>query len=102
MMDRRLFYCIGRLNAYFSGLVNSKEKSTLNTDLVKIALDKVTNPNILVNLVSRRVRQLSSGGGGMSRPLIDSAKPLGTADTALEEIVQDKISYERLKEEEMQ
>lgn len=74
----------------------------MNTDLVKIAMDKVTNPNILVNLVSRRVRQLSSGGGGMSRPLIESDKPLGTADTALEEIVQEKISFEKLREDEMQ
>jgi len=80
---------------------NSKEKSTLNSELVKQAMDKVTNPNILVNLVSRRVRQLSTGGGNMSRPFIESEEPLGTADTALEEIVQEKIYFEKLREEEM-
>ena len=35
----------------------------MNATLVKQALEKVLNPNILVNLVSRRVRQLNSGGG---------------------------------------
>ena len=80
---------------------NPKEKSTLNSELVKQALDKVINPNILVNLVSRRVRQLSTGGGNMSRPFIESEEPIGMADTALEEIVQDKIFFERLREEEL-
>jgi len=74
----------------------------LNSELVKQALDKVTNPNILVNLISRRVRQLSSGGGGMNRPFIESEKPLGSADTALEEIVQEKINFEKLSEDELQ
>ncbi|MGA0406503.1 MAG: DNA-directed RNA polymerase subunit omega [Limisphaerales bacterium] len=61
-------------------------------------MDRLINPNILVNLVSRRVRQLSTGGGGMSRPLIESEKPLGAADTALEEIIQEKIDFENVKE----
>jgi DNA-directed RNA polymerase subunit omega len=70
----------------------------LNSELVKQAMDRLINPNILVNLVSRRVRQLSTGGGGMSRPLIESEKPLGAADTALEEIIQEKIDFENVKE----
>ncbi|MGA1015047.1 MAG: DNA-directed RNA polymerase subunit omega [Limisphaerales bacterium] len=61
-------------------------------------MDRLINPNILVNLVSRRVRQLSTGGGGMRRPLIESEKPLGAADTALEEIIQEKIDFENVKE----
>jgi len=73
----------------------------LNSELVKQAMDKVTNPNILVNLVSRRVRQLSSGGGNMSRPFIESEQPLGAADTALEEIIQEKINFEKIKEDEV-
>ena len=80
---------------------NSKKKSKLNSELVTEALDKVTNPNILVNLVSRRVRQLSIGGGNMSRPFIESEQPLGAADTALEEIVQEKIHFEKIKEEDL-
>src|SRR3954470_23573733 len=34
----------------------------MNAELVKKALEIVLNPNILVNLISRRVRQLNSGG----------------------------------------
>jgi len=35
------------------------------------AAEKVGNPNVLVNLISRRVRQLNAGGGGLGRPLVD-------------------------------
>jgi DNA-directed RNA polymerase subunit K/omega len=47
-----------------------------------------------VNLVSRRVRQLNSGAGGMSRPLIDNVGNLGAADIALREIIEDKIGWD--------
>jgi DNA-directed RNA polymerase subunit omega len=60
---------------------------------MKQALAKVGNPNILVNLVSRRVRQLTSGGGGNNRPLIDQAGNLGAADTALLEIIEEKMGF---------
>ena len=66
----------------------------MNADLVKKALEKVPNPNILVNLVSRRVRQLNRGGGGTSRPLVSDIGSLGAADIALREIVEDKIGFE--------
>jgi DNA-directed RNA polymerase subunit K/omega len=59
---------------------------------MKLALAKVGNPNILVNLVSRRVRQLTSGGGS-SRPLVDQAGTLGAADIALLEIIEDKMAF---------
>jgi DNA-directed RNA polymerase subunit K/omega len=61
-------------------------------------LEKVGNPNILVNLVSRRVRQLNSASGSGSRPLVDSIEPLGVADIALLEIVEDRITWESLPE----
>ena len=66
----------------------------LNAELTKKALEKVGNPNVLVNLVSRRVRQLNSGGGAMSRPLIGDAGNLGAADIALLEIIEDKMGFE--------
>jgi len=66
----------------------------MNADLVKKALEKVPNPNILVNLVSRRVRQLNRGGGGSSRPLVSDISSLGAADIALREIIEDKIGWE--------
>ena len=66
----------------------------MNAELVKQALAKVGNPNILVNLISRRVRQLNSGGGSMSRPLIADITNMGLADVALLEIIEGKMGWE--------
>ncbi len=67
---------------------------TLNAELTRKALEKVGNPNVLVNLISRRVRQLTSGGGALSRPLVDDVGHLGAADIALREIIEEKIGFE--------
>jgi DNA-directed RNA polymerase subunit omega len=66
----------------------------LNSELCRQAVLKVGNPNVLVNLVSRRVRQLNSGGGSLSRPLILDTVGLGVADIALREILEDKITFD--------
>jgi len=66
----------------------------MNADLVRKALEKVLNPNVLVNMISRRVRQLNAGGGGASRPLVADVINLGAADIALREIIEDKMSFE--------
>ncbi|HZQ48252.1 MAG TPA: DNA-directed RNA polymerase subunit omega [Verrucomicrobiae bacterium] len=66
----------------------------MNPELVKQALEKVLNPYVLVNLVSRRVRQLNAGGGGASRPLILNTENLGMADIALREIIEDKVGFD--------
>ncbi|HTL18984.1 MAG TPA: DNA-directed RNA polymerase subunit omega [Patescibacteria group bacterium] len=63
----------------------------MNADLVKQALEKVGNANVLVNLISRRVRQLVSGGG---RPLLKDTGTMGVADIALLEIVEEKMEWE--------
>ncbi|MCZ7639322.1 MAG: DNA-directed RNA polymerase subunit omega [Verrucomicrobia bacterium] len=68
----------------------------MNSELTRAALEKVGNPNILVNLVSRRVRQLNAGGGAGARPLVEGADHLGAADVALREIVEDKLTYEQV------
>ena len=65
----------------------------MNAELTKKALEKVGNPNVLVNLVSRRVRQLNAGGGGLGRPLVEPGN-YGPADIALLEIIQEKIGFE--------
>ena len=69
----------------------------MNTELCKKALEKVGNPNVLVNLVSRRVRQLNTGGGA-NRPLILDTNNLGAADIALLEIIEDKMGWNLLEE----
>ena len=66
----------------------------MNADLVKQALEKVLNPNVLVNLISKRVRQLNSGGGRTSRPLIANVANLAAADIALTEIIEGKMGWE--------
>ena len=66
----------------------------MNADLVKKALAIVINPHVLVNLVSKRVRQLNSGGGRASRPLLADVGHLGAADIALSEIFEGKMGWE--------
>lgn len=66
----------------------------MNPSLLKLALEKVVNPNILVNLVSRRVRQLNFNSGALSRPLVADVGSLGAADIALREIIEDKMGFE--------
>jgi len=60
-------------------------------------LEKVGNPNVLVNLVSRRVRQLNSGGGAMSRPLVADTGSMGASDIALLEIIEEKMGWENAR-----
>tara|TARA_B100000475_G_scaffold75129_1_gene53912 strand:- start:268 stop:570 length:303 start_codon:yes stop_codon:yes gene_type:complete len=67
------------------------KKIILKAELSKKALKLVGNPNVLINLISRRVRQLSSGG---NRPLIMETAGLSTADIALTEIIEGKMSWE--------
>lgn len=50
----------------------------------------IQDPNILVNVVSRRVKQLKHG----SRPLVESLEKLNPEDIALREIIEGKITYE--------
>lgn len=64
----------------------------VNSEYIKQAMAKVGNPNVLVNLISRRVRQLTSGGGA-SRPLIEQTATMGAADVALVELIEGKMDY---------
>jgi DNA-directed RNA polymerase subunit omega len=77
-----------------TGSIIQIENKTLNPELCKKALEKVGNPNILINLISRRVRQLNSGGGSASRPLIADVTNMAAADIALLEIVENRMSWE--------
>ena len=66
----------------------------MNAELAKKALEKVGNPNVLVNLISRRVRQLNSGAGALGRPLLAEVGHMGAADIALSEIIEEKVGFE--------
>jgi DNA-directed RNA polymerase subunit omega len=62
----------------------------MNADLLTAASEVITNQQILVNMVSRRVRQLSLG----HRPLVEYAPGLREADIALTEIANGKLTFE--------
>ena len=62
----------------------------MNADLIKKASEIVENPHVLINLVSRRVRQLNAG----SRPYLSNTGNMGVADIALTEIIEEKIGFE--------
>lgn len=55
-------------------------------------------PNTLINLVSRRVRQLNAGGGSAGRPMVSDTAGLGAADIALKEIIEDKLNWREMDE----
>jgi DNA-directed RNA polymerase subunit omega len=62
----------------------------MKADLIEAASKVITNQQILVNMVSRRVRQLSLG----HRPLVEYAPGLREADIALTEIANEKLTFE--------
>ena len=62
----------------------------MKPELVKSASEAVPNQQILVNMVSRRVRQLSFG----HRPMIEFVPGMGHADIALSEIATGKLTFE--------
>ena len=64
--------------------------ATMRDDYIKDALKSINDPNILINVVSRRVKQLKRG----NRPLVESLEKLSPEDTALREVIEGKISHE--------
>ena len=62
----------------------------MRDDYLFAATKVITDPYILVNVVSRRVKQLRRG----SRPLLESLEKMSAEDTALREISEGKIGYE--------
>lgn len=66
----------------------------MNAVLLQQALEKVGSANTLINLISRRVRQLNAG----SRPLRGSSVPItekmGMTDIALLELIDGRMGWE--------
>lgn len=62
----------------------------MRDDYIRDALKSINDPNVLINVVSRRVKQLKRG----NRPLVESLEKLSPEDIALREIIEGKISYE--------
>jgi len=60
----------------------------MNAQLLEDAAKVITEPQVLINAVSRRVRQLTAG----SRPMVEAEFRMGLADIALMEIAKGKLA----------
>ena len=69
----------------------------MREDLLKDSSRVITDPNILINMVSRRAKQLNHG----HKPLIESLEKLEPEDIAMREIIEGKIDYQLFEEEEV-
>jgi DNA-directed RNA polymerase subunit omega len=93
------FYCkceTGLHFALFFPYQHYRRNTTLRDDYLRAAQKKITDPMILVNVVSRRAKQLKSG----YKPLIESLERLSAEDMALREIMEGKITYQLNEPEE--
>ncbi len=62
----------------------------MRDEYLKEAQKIITDPNILINVVSRRVKQLKYG----MKSLVESLEKLEPEDIALREVIEGKIDYE--------
>ena len=67
----------------------------MTSQLVEEASKLVPSAQVLINIVSKRVRQLSQG----HRPLIEVGPRMGFADIALKELIENKIAFEEQSEQ---
>ena len=79
--------------SYFQNLPGDRP---LKNELLKNAIKVIPDPNILINMVSRRAKQLKQG----HKPLIESLEKLEPEDIAMREIIEGKIDYQLFEEEE--
>jgi len=63
----------------------------MKSDLIEKASKTIPHPPVLINLVSRRVRQLNQGRAPLINPAAYGQR-LGQGDIALLEIIEGKIS----------
>src|SRR3979409_1215636 len=66
----------------------------MTTQLLQEAAQVIPNQQLLINVVSKRVRQLGLG----HRPMVETAPRMSLPDIALTEIIAGKLAYEELKE----
>ena len=66
----------------------------MTTQLLQEAAQVIPNQQLLINVVSKRVRQLGLG----HRPLVETTPRMSLTDIALKEIIAGKLTYESLEE----
>jgi DNA-directed RNA polymerase subunit omega len=62
----------------------------MNPTFVTEASKIIPDPHLLINVISRRVRQLNAG----HRPMVEVSVRMGLADISLQEIIQGKLNME--------
>ena len=67
----------------------------MTAQLLQEAAKVIPNQQLLINVVSKRVRQLGIG----HRPLVEATPKSSLTDIALKEIIAGKLSFEELKDE---
>jgi DNA-directed RNA polymerase subunit omega len=65
----------------------------MTTQLLQEAAQVIPNQQLLINVVSKRVRQLGLG----HRPMVEVGPRASLTDIALKEIIAGKLTYESLK-----
>ncbi len=65
----------------------------MTTQLLQEAAQVIPNQQTLINVVSKRVRQLGLG----HRPLVETTPRMSLTDIALKEIIGGKLTYESLE-----
>ena len=71
-------------------LIHFAHHNFMNIVYIEAASKVITNKQQLINMVSKRVRQLSAG----SRPLVETNLSMGLADIALSEIAEGKLTMD--------
>lgn len=66
----------------------------MTTQLLQEAAQVIPNQQLLINVVSKRVRQLGLG----HRPMVETTPRMSLTDIALKEIVAGKLAFEPVKE----
>jgi DNA-directed RNA polymerase subunit omega len=66
----------------------------MTTQLLQEAAQVIPNQQLLINVVSKRVRQLGLG----HRPMVETTPRMSLTDIALKEIIAGKLTYEALHE----
>ncbi len=69
----------------------------MKVELIEKAAEIVGDNQLLINIVSRRVSQLSRG----SDPYVETDAEMGNGDVALTEIIEGKITWREATEEEL-
>ncbi|HEY3662896.1 MAG TPA: DNA-directed RNA polymerase subunit omega [Chthoniobacterales bacterium] len=67
----------------------------MTAQFLQEAAKVIPNQQLLINVVSKRVRQLGIG----HRPLVEATPKSSLTDIALREIIAGKLTFEELKDE---